>query len=93
MKVTLQEKAGTRVGRERPEGTRENVYELKIEVEGDYPAPEQERIEIQYRGAFYRIEPAGDRLAFSAVGVPGAQLAVHPQSVNRVAVRSAREET
>jgi len=92
MKVTLQEKADTGVRQGRLEGTRERVYELKIEVEGDYSPPYQERIEIQYRGAFYRIEPTGDRLSFSAVGVPGAQLAVHPQSVNTVAVRSAREE-
>ena len=92
MRVTIQEKVDPGGRRERYEGTMENVYELKIEVEGDYSPPYQERIEIEYHGAFYRIEPDGGRLSFSAVGIPGAQLAVHPQSVNKVAVRSGRGE-
>ena len=93
MRVTIQEKADPGGRRERYEGTRENVYELKIEVEGDYAPPYHERIEIEYLGAFYRIEPAGGRLALSAVGAPGARLTLHPQSVNKVVIRSGRGES
>ena len=92
MRVTIQEEADLTGRRQRYEGTREHVYELKIEVEGDYAPPYGERIEVEYHGSFYRIEPVGDRLELSAVGMPGVRLTLHPQSVNKVAVRSGRGE-
>jgi hypothetical protein len=92
MRVTIQQRTDPIGRRPRYEGTRENVYELKVEVEGGYSSPYGERIEIEYHGAFYRIEPVGDRLELSAVGLPGVRLSLHPQEVNKVAIRSGREE-
>ena len=93
MRVTIQQKADLTGRRPRYEGTRENVYELKIEIEGGYASPYRERIEIEYHGSFYRIEPVGDHLELSSVGLPGVRLSLHPQAVDKVGIRSGREES
>jgi hypothetical protein len=62
------------------------VYELKVEFEGDDRDPQGERVEIEYGGMFYRLEPGEHGLVISVVGMPGAGMIVHPRSTSSVAL-------
>lgn len=72
------------------DGTRDNVYGLKVELEGNGQGPHDERIEISHGGVFFRVEPDGDGLAVSVVGVPVCDMTVRPRSANSIAVRGVR---
>jgi hypothetical protein len=87
MKVTIHEGLSSRSC----EGTRNNVYALKIELDGRTDYPEGERIEVAHGGAFYRIEPDGPNLTISIVGVSVKRLVVCPQSANAITIRGLRQ--
>ena len=87
MKVTVHAKlTGEPSFDRRWEGTRADIYELKIELEENAEPPHRERIEIAHAGVCYRLEPRGDGFAISTVGVPLARLVVCPQSANTIIV-------
>jgi hypothetical protein len=91
MKITLHQKPNGRGETERAcEGIQSDVYALKVELEGtEKVAPE--RIEIAYNGAFYRLEPQSDGLAFSIVGVPVKKLSIYPQSAQKILIRGLQQ--
>jgi hypothetical protein len=91
VRVTVHEKAIEGGLERRWEGTRENVYALKIELEGDGRQPYGERIEISCGGLFYRLEPQEDGIALSVVGVPVARLSLCPQSANTIVVKGLQD--
>lgn len=93
MRVTIHQQSGPEAEpRGRRDGTLENVYGLKIELD-ERTRGQEERIEIALGGAFFRIEPCDDQLEISIVGVPLPKILVHPLSPNTVRVASVPQPT